>query len=82
MEHAGGSIFMTSLTDGLAFMIAGLSILPALKSTCICASFGVIMLFFYMSTFFLSCVALDQRRIHDKRDGFICCLKVMKSIFK
>ena len=77
MEHAGGTIFMTSLTDGVAFMIAGLSILPALRGTCICASIGVIMLFFYMSAFFLPCVALDQQRIDNKRDGFICCLKVI-----
>ena len=77
MEQAGGSIFMTSLTDGIAFMIGGLSILPALKSTCVFASVGVIMLFVYMSTFFLACVSLDQQRIESKRDGFICCIKVV-----
>ena len=82
MEQAGGSIFMTSLTDGIAFMIGGLSILPALKSTCVCASVGVIMLFVYMSTFFLACVSLDQQRIESKRDGFICCLKVVVCVLK
>ena len=76
MEHAGGSIFMTSLTDCLAFGVGGLSTLPALRNTCAYASIGVIILFVYMSTFFLACVTLDQQRIDNKRDGFICCIKV------
>ena len=76
MRYAGGSIFMTSLTDCLAFGIGGLSVLPALRDTCIYASVGVLMLFLYMSTFFIGCVVLDQQRVDDKRDGCICCLKV------
>ena len=76
VRHAGGSIFMTSLTDCLAFGIGGLSVLPALKNTCLYASIGVVMLFVYMITFFMGCVVLDEWRINDKRDGCLCCLKV------
>ena len=35
IRHAGGSIFMTSLTDCLAFGIGGLSVIPLLKNTCL-----------------------------------------------
>ena len=76
IKHAGGSIFMTSLTDCLAFGIGGLSEIPLLKVTCLFASIGVVMLFIYMMTFFLGFLILDQMRIEDKRDGFICCIKV------
>ena len=76
IRHAGGSIFMTSLTDCLAFGIGGLSAIPMLKDTCLFASIGVFLLFLYMTTFFVGFLTLDQMRIEDKRDGFLCCIKV------
>lgn len=76
IRHAGGSIFMTSLTDCLAFGIGGLSVIPLLKNTCLFASIGVFMLFFYMTTFFVGVLTLDQMRVEDKRDGCLCCFKV------
>ena len=76
MKHAGVAVSMTSLTDFLAFGVGGFSELPILSGTCIYAAIGIFFLFLYMSTFFLSCVVLDQKRINDRRDGFICCLQV------
>ena len=53
---------MTSLTDGIAFMIGGLSILPALKSTCVCACARrckvVRMLFIFLSPAKIYCCKL------------------------
>ena len=80
IRHAGGSIFMTSLTDCLAFGIGGLSAIPMLKDTCLFASIGVFLLFVYMNTFFVGFLTLDQMRIEDKRDGLICCIKVLMPI--
>ena len=77
IRNSAGSIFMTSLTDCLAFAIGGLSVIPLLRDTCLFASIGVVMLFLYMNTFFVGFLTLDQMRIEAKRDGFICCIKVL-----
>ena len=76
IRNSAGSIFMTSLTDCLAFAIGGLSVIPLLRDTCLLSSIGVVMLFLYMNTFFVGFLTLDQMRIEAKRDGFICCIKV------
>ena len=76
VRNSAGSIFMTSLTDCLAFAIGGLSVIPLLRDTCLLSSIGVVMLFLYMNTFFVGFLTLDQMRIESKRDGFLCCIKV------
>ena len=80
MRHAGGSIFVTSLTDCLAFGIGGFSVLPTLKNIFLYSCVGVFMLFIYMTTFFVGCVVLDQKRVNDRRDGCFCCLKVERCL--
>ncbi|TRY77454.1 hypothetical protein TCAL_08010 [Tigriopus californicus] len=75
MSHAGVAITITSVTDLLAFGIGGTTVLPALMSFCLFAAMGILFVFGYMITFFLGWFVLDQRRLEDVRDGFICCWK-------
>lgn len=75
MSHAGVAITITSVTDLLAFGIGGTTVLPALMSFCLFAAMGILFVFCYMITFFLGWFVLDQRRLEDVRDGFICCWK-------
>ena len=50
MMHAGPSITITSVTDGLAFFIGAISTIPALSSFCFYAGFSVVMLYFSFLT--------------------------------
>ena len=66
---------ITTLTDFLAFGIGASSHLPAFSSFCCYAAIGIIAVFVSISSFFLAWLILDQKRIEDKRDALICCLK-------
>ena len=71
MQHAGVSITITSLTDICAFGIGAFTAFPALRSFCISAAIAIAAIFVYQSSWFVGCLVIDQRRIQQKRDGFI-----------
>ena len=76
MMHAGPSITITSVTDGLAFFIGAISTIPALSSFCFYAGFSVVMLYFSFLTIFSSWFIEDMRRLHKRRGdccGLCCC---------
>jgi len=73
MKKAGCAITITSVTDFLAFMIGGTTVLPALQSFCIFCAIGIIMVYVLQATWFFAWFSLDQRRIEDKRNGTIPC---------
>ena len=75
MKHAGVAITITSVTDLLAFAIGASTAIPSLTSFCIYASFGILFIYFYQTTFFLAWFSLDERRLQDSRDACICCWK-------
>ena len=75
IKHAGVAITITTLTDFLAFGIGARSHLPAFSSFCCYAATGIIAVFLSISSFFLAWLILDQKRIEEKRDAIICCLK-------
>ena len=62
LKLGGVSILITSLTDAVAFMLSGLSSLPALRSFAIFAGFGVLFDFIFEVSFFASFLAIDLRR--------------------
>lgn len=74
-EHAGLSIFITSLTDGLAFLIGATTVIPALRNFCIQAGVCVIMIFIFQITFVMACLAYDHKRSSAKRYDCCCCFK-------
>ena len=75
MAKCGKTITITSVTDIFAFGISGTSSLPILSNFCIYAAAGIFFVYLYMITFFLAWFSLDQRRINDKRDACVICIK-------
>ena len=74
LARAGASITVTSLTDLVAFGISSSSSLPALASFCAYAAIGIVFLWIFASTFFTSCLVLDERRQRDNRRECLCCV--------
>ena len=70
MKHAGVSITITSLTDICAFGIGGITFFPAIRSFSITASIAIATIYIFQSSWFVAWIALDQRRIEQKRNGF------------
>ena len=71
LKHAGVSITITSLTDIFAFGIGALTSFPALQSFCLSAAIGILAVFLFQSSWVVAWMVVDQRRIEQKRDGFI-----------
>ena len=53
MERAGVAITITSVTDFVAFGIGGSTVLPTLRSFCIFAAVGIIVIFFFQVRFLI-----------------------------
>ena len=62
MQHAGPSILLTSVTDGVAFYAGSFSSVIALQSFCIFASAAIIMLFYGVCTIFSAVLTWDIKR--------------------
>ena len=76
LTHAGPSITITSITDGLAFFLGTISTMPALSSFCFYAGISVVMLYLSFLTIFAPWFIEDLRRMHRKKGdccGFCCC---------
>ena len=73
--RSNNSVPVTSLTDFLAFAIGGTTVLPALRSFCIFCAVGLIVVYLLQATWFVSWFSLDQRRIEEKRNGSVPCIK-------
>ena len=70
MKNAGVSITITSLTDICAFGIGAITYFPAIRSFSITASIAIAIIYIFQSSWFVAWMALDQRRIQQKRNGF------------
>jgi len=75
MTHSGVAITITSITDVVAFALGGTTILPALRSFCFFASAGIISIYWFVCTFFVAIMYLDQIRLEENRDGLCPCFK-------
>ena len=78
MMHSGVAITITSITDVAAFALGATTILPALKSFCLFASVGIIAIYWFICTFFVAFMYIDQIRLESNRDGFWPCYKHKK----
>ncbi|XP_011861607.1 PREDICTED: patched domain-containing protein 3-like isoform X1 [Vollenhovia emeryi] len=72
IQVSGMSITVTSLTNMVAFAIGMTTVMPFLKSFCIFAAMGILFLYIYEITFFVSCLVYDERRLAAKREGCCC----------
>lgn len=75
MQKAGASITVTSLTDIIAFLVGGTTVLPSLRSFCVFAALCILMTYIYVVTFFVAVLTIDEKRIAQKRNGFAPCIK-------
>eukprot|EP00092_Neocalanus_flemingeri_P040503 GFUD01044108.1.p1 GENE.GFUD01044108.1~~GFUD01044108.1.p1 ORF type:complete len:1044 (-),score=198.42 GFUD01044108.1:97-3228(-) len=73
MAHAGVAITITSVTNFIAFGIGASSSLPALRSFCVYASIGIIIIFSFQTTWFVALLAIDEYRVEAHRNGCCCC---------
>ena len=71
LKFGGVSILITSFTDAVAFMLSGLSSVPALRSFAIFVGAGILFDFIFEISFFASFLAIDLWR--QERKGKDCC---------
>ncbi|KAK2583937.1 hypothetical protein KPH14_001198 [Odynerus spinipes] len=72
VQHAGMSITVTSFTNLVAFGIGMTTVMPFLKSFCMFATTGILFLYIFELTFFVSCLVYDERRLEAKKEGCFC----------
>ncbi|CAD7704511.1 unnamed protein product [Ostreobium quekettii] len=72
MGRAGSSIFVTSLTDCIAFIAGTYTSIAGIQTFCVFAAFGIFFDFLYQVTFFVAFVVLDGRREVRARNGASC----------
>ncbi|XP_035705979.1 NPC intracellular cholesterol transporter 1 isoform X2 [Folsomia candida] len=75
LKNAGVSITLTSLTDIAAFGVGCLSTIPSLRSFCLYAVVGISVLFIFQCTLFVACLAIDQKRLEERRNAFLFCIQ-------
>lgn len=75
MQKAGSSITITSLTDIVAFIVGGTTVLPSLRSFCVFAAMAIFMTYFYVVTFFVAVLTLDEKRVAKNLNGILPCIK-------
>ena len=83
MAVGGFSIFITSFTDFVVFLICfSLTGLGVLKAFCSMCMFGVIFDFLFQTTLFLSFLTWDARRQDAGRVDCCCCLPPVENVDK
>ena len=76
LTHAGPSITITSITDGLSFFIGSATNSLALSSFCFFCGCCVVMLYFSFLTLFSPWFLEDMIRLHKRKGecfGLCCC---------
>ena len=70
LKHAGVAITVTSLTDMFAFGIGAVTILPGLQAFCISCAFAIGAIYLLQASWFVACLALDEKRIKERKNAF------------
>lgn len=73
LQQSGMSITVTSVTNIVAFAIGVTTVMPFLESFCMFATMGILFLYIFEITFFVSCLVYDERRLERLKDG--CCFR-------
>ncbi|XP_024940827.1 NPC intracellular cholesterol transporter 1 isoform X2 [Cephus cinctus] len=72
LQHSGMSITLTSITNIVAFAIGITTVMPFLESFCAFATLGILFLYIFEITFFVSCLVFDERRLELNKEGCCC----------
>jgi len=75
LSHAGVAITITSVTDFIAFGVGATTSLPALRSFCMYAGVGILVIFIVQVTWFTAILSLDERRREQRRNALLVCIK-------
>nr|XP_033341116.1 patched domain-containing protein 3-like isoform X1 [Megalopta genalis] len=73
MQQSGMSVTVTSFTNVIAFAFGVTTVMPCLRSFYAFATLGILFLYIYEMTFFMSCLVYDEKRLEARRDGCFCC---------
>ncbi|XP_076812151.1 NPC intracellular cholesterol transporter 1-like [Clavelina lepadiformis] len=69
------SMFMSSISETVAFFLGGLSNMPAVRTFSMFAGLAIFCDFLLQITCFVAILALDSRRQKSKRYDCLCCIK-------
>ncbi|CEG69122.1 hypothetical protein RMATCC62417_05252 [Rhizopus microsporus] len=72
----GPSILLSSLSETIAFGLGTMVTMPAVSSFAMMAAIAVFIDFLLQVTCFVSCLALDARRVKDRRADCVPCVTV------
>ncbi|XP_060072350.1 patched domain-containing protein 3-like [Ylistrum balloti] len=72
MRTSGVAVTITSLTDMFAFGIGASSVFPGVRNFCIYTGLAIFFCYINFVTFFVACVAINERRMGDKRHACTC----------
>eukprot|EP01001_Neometanema_parovale_P013599 NODE_99_length_3358_cov_15.672643_g92_i0.p1 GENE.NODE_99_length_3358_cov_15.672643_g92_i0~~NODE_99_length_3358_cov_15.672643_g92_i0.p1 ORF type:complete len:997 (+),score=232.51 NODE_99_length_3358_cov_15.672643_g92_i0:56-2992(+) len=73
-QNVGSSVLLAGGSEALAFFLGVLSRMPAVTAFCIYSGTAVLVNMFLQTTVFVSCLALDARRVEANRfDIMPCC---------
>ena len=73
LSAAGSSIFMTTLTDLIAFAISTVTDFRGIEYFCLYAALAITFVFLLMTTFFLALIKLDINRVEKWKYDLIPC---------
>ena len=72
----GASITMITITDLVAFLVSTVTDFPAIKYFCIYIAFSIAFSYVLVCTLFTALLAIDMKRIKNKRRDFFPCVPV------
>ena len=76
LTKAGPSITLTTVVNGLVFLVGSLTPIPAVTAFCLQAALAVCMNYLLLLTVFPVVMALDARRALAGRRDVLCCAQV------
>lgn len=75
LRYSGVSITITSLTDFTAFLVGLTAGFRSISIFCVYAACAIAFCYIYQLTFFSSFLVLHSKRIEQKRNTFLWCIK-------
>ena len=76
MGSVGASITMITITDLVAFLVSTVADFPAITYFCIYIAFSIVFSYILVCTLFTALLAIDMKRIENKRKDFFPCVPV------
>ena len=76
MGSVGASITMITITDLVAFLVSTVTDFPAIMYFCIYIAFSIVFSYILVCTLFTALLAIDMKRIENKRKDFFPCVPV------